>query len=643
MPVPCDPPSMPSRFLLLQLIALWLSLCALVAITIVTVISFFHRVDCDPENPLSLLVSADNDTSSQCNQYEKLSYYVHHWSSYLQSTNIIILQAITSLTLITLRPFLLARTWKSLEADHLPLRTLQTNIALADSPQLIPGIISGWNTGFLSQPIIFVIFVGLLSRMSPLAVSSIYRSHIGPLNAALNFTGGGGLGPAVPLSYDSGFTPGEGITLGRSIVSAQSIGLIPVNKTSPHGSAPFFLDTEVQQVWQARQRTVQTLLDLDCGSSAPGRITQFPFSIAPAYWSSGDNDPESTVFDLNGVKSWMENEPELSVAYLNATYVISPGSLDTISSVIFFAANGTIEGAQQHILSPNPTSRITQIDVLVCTSTVKLQISDCEITRGFVQNCSPADPSTIPGDSDWGGVDWYIHRPYHVGVALSAVPAIMDYPYPDYLPMYMPITPSLNASRLPPTPYLTGETDTPLYHITLDYISTAMFDVGIRAMVQGLLISWPSYGNITEGSVQVIFATSDVWLQIVIIGVAFSCALASTLLSILSSRHAVELNLGRLLAISRDPKVDDVFVPYSDRRVPIPDELMEKRFAYNYDPRTKRWALRPVDGEKVSLSPVTEPTSELWHRPKRGASAMGSDEEMLLLPYKGDNVSESRP
>ncbi|KDQ50873.1 hypothetical protein JAAARDRAFT_73964 [Jaapia argillacea MUCL 33604] len=632
-----------SRLFIAQLVALWISFCILVAITAVTTISFFHRADCDPENPLSLLVlSTDGNTSSQCSQNETLSRFVLRWSSYIQSTNIIVLQAIASLSLLTLRPYLLARSWKSLETDRPPLRAVQSSIMLVDSPQLIPGIMLGWHAGFFSSSVIFVIVVGLLSLGSPLAVSSIYRSHIGPFYAELNFTGGGGIGPMVPAMYDSSYVVGSGVTAGRSIIAAQSIDFIQAHATSPPGLTPFLLDSEVQQVWQARKRTVAALSTLDCGSSAPGRISQFPFSItSPEYWWSDSYDSQTTDFTLGGVESSMYNEPNLSVVYFNASTVVSPGVVETTTSVIFFAANGTIQGAQQHITSPNATSRIAHIDILVCTSIAKLQISDCDIAHGFVQNCSATNLTTISNitSSRMGGVDQYLDNPDIVGNALSAVPAVMVYPRTGFFPMFVSITETLNASGLPPTTYLTAHTYDPGYYITLDYISTAMFEVGIKGMVQGLLTAWTQY-NTTEGSIEATFATSDVWLQMVILGVAFVCALVATFLSTLpsSSRHAVELTLARTLAISRDPKVDEVFAPYADRSVAIGGDVMEKKFAYGYDPRTGRWALRPVDDGTALTTSMEESTSP-WHRPKQGPSIVHSEEEIFLLPITGENTS----
>ncbi|KDQ54058.1 hypothetical protein JAAARDRAFT_196822 [Jaapia argillacea MUCL 33604] len=226
---------MSSRLFHLHLFSLWLSFLALIALTTISSISTSHRADCLPTSPLTLL--SLNTTS--CTHLENLSHSILHYSTYLQSINIIIIQLLTSLTLLTLRPYLLSLTWKSLERDRPTLQTIQTSITLADSPRLIPGILHTWSAKTLSPPIILVIFIATLSLISPLAVSSIYRPHTGPYEALLDFTGGGGIGPVIPPSYDPGYIVGAGITAGRSIIAAQSIDYISSNFTSPPGIIPF--------------------------------------------------------------------------------------------------------------------------------------------------------------------------------------------------------------------------------------------------------------------------------------------------------------------------------------------------------------------------------------------------------------------
>ncbi|KDQ54059.1 hypothetical protein JAAARDRAFT_409636 [Jaapia argillacea MUCL 33604] len=304
-----------------------------------------------------------------------------------------------------------------------------------------------------------------------------------------------------------------------------------------------------------------------------------PIILVPQY-------DQSTTFNLNNISSQMLNEPQISVAYLNAPTTISPGSVLTTTTAIFFAANGTIEGAQQHITSPNSTSRIGGIDVLVCTSTVNLQISDCVVSHGFVQDCSASDPNLIPGinSSTMGGVDKWIIHPDLVGIALSATPVIMPYTRVNSLPMFLSITPNLISSNLPPTTYLSLNTFSNGYYIPLDYISTAMFEVSMRGMVQGLLTTWQWY-NPTSGSITSEFATSNFPIQLIIVIIAFLFSISATLLSTLphSSRHAAEIDACRIIAITRNHQLDEVFNGYSDRSVGIPKSVRETRVCYDVD------------------------------------------------------------
>ena len=52
------------------------------------------------------------------------------------------------------------------------------------------------------------------------------------------------------------------------------------------------------------------------------------------------------------------------------------------TSVVFLPANGAIDGAQQTVSSPDPTSLVVSMDVLVCTSTTRLEISMCTNDQG---------------------------------------------------------------------------------------------------------------------------------------------------------------------------------------------------------------------------------------------------------------------
>ncbi|KDQ58844.1 hypothetical protein JAAARDRAFT_56903 [Jaapia argillacea MUCL 33604] len=584
-----------SRIFIAQVSALWASVWFLIAIAVVTALSYYYRADCIFESSSSLLVN----TRTTCSIPEDISRFVLQYSSYLQSTHTIILQVIASLSLLTFHPFLLGETWALLDTARPSLRVLEGAIGLANSPRLPQGISLAWASKSLSLPIFFVTLVGLLSLASPLAVSSIYRSHTGPFDAPLYFTCGGGIGPALPTTFNSTYTRIDaGVTVGRDIIAAKSIGLLSGNATSPFGYGPFLTEDQIRQVWNIRRRDAVAYMDVDCGSSAPQRISQFPFSISSGYWAAGYGQPG--YINIAGIPDEITNDPMLSSTYINATSVISPGLVETTSTVVFFAANGTIEGSQQQIQSTNPSSRIRSIDVLVCTSTVRLQICDCDIIRGFVESCVPADPNSIPNitSSTTGGFDQYLSSPTNLGIALSAVPVLMAYNRFGALPEFIPITQKLIDEGLPPLSWLTeGTSLQPFYHIPLSYITDVMFDFAMKGMIQGLLTNYGRHST-SPGSLTSVFGTSQLWLQFTIIGVAFCCALTATILSTIPahSRRAVELDLARTLAISRDPQLDIVFGVYADRTIEIPEEVGDMKVGYGRDPRNGRWALKVGQG-----------------------------------------------
>ena len=132
--------------------------------------------------------------------------------------------------------------------------------------------------------------------------------------------------------------------------------------------------------------------------------------------------------------------------------------METQTGVIFLAPNSSMEGAQIHITSPSSTSRIGFIDVLVCTSTTRLEISKCTIDQGVVTNYNLSQPSDLPPTaltSPTGDVEAYIHHPSDVSTLLSASAVTAYFHIDKRLPMYYQLTDNLVSSRLPPLPFLT--------------------------------------------------------------------------------------------------------------------------------------------------------------------------------------------
>ena len=216
----------------------------------------------------------------------------------------------------------------------------------------------------------------------------------------------------------------------------------------------------------------------------------------------------------------LANEPQLIAVYLNGSYVVGSGFVTGNASVIFAAANGTMVGAQFTINSLNPMSRIRSVDVLVCTSTTRLEVSTCTIDFGTVTSCNPNPQLVSSSNSSMGGVDTYVQRPGDVAINLAVAPVIaIPYWYND-VPSYAVTTDIISARALPLPNMTTGET-CPLYSIPLSYVRDVLFGQTTHFMVQGM-VSDVSLQTHSQQQIALIatFGTSNPILIFLIMGLA---------------------------------------------------------------------------------------------------------------------------
>ena len=131
---------------------------------------------------------------------------------------------------------------------------------------------------------------------------------------------------------------------------------------------------------------------LDCGTSAPMGLsnTQGIVTVDPTSYFGPIQAMQMSIYPSFAAKmlGTIMNTPQTTVVYLNSTVTIVPGSMEGPASIIFLAANRTVKDAQERIMSPETTSRIEFMDILVCTSTTRLEICPCTIDMGTVASCN---------------------------------------------------------------------------------------------------------------------------------------------------------------------------------------------------------------------------------------------------------------
>jgi hypothetical protein len=132
----------------------------------------------------------------------------------------------------------------------------------------------------------------------------------------------------------------------------------------------------------------------------------------------------------------------------------------------------------------------------------------------------------------------------------------------------------------------------PPYHVPLAYIQDVLFGQTAHGLVQGMLTTFPVL-HPQQVQVVAIFGTSQPVLLLVIMGISLACALSATLASMFpkTARESVELDVPRLLVISRNPQFDDVFAPCSDRTDEMDEKVLSARIRYEWVEGLKRRAL----------------------------------------------------
>jgi hypothetical protein len=594
----------PRTFFILEIVVLWLTLGMLAVITSMALVASSTRSDCDSS------ITNITITSNACTAREKLSATVYHHASYFQSAHIILIQAVATFSLIVFKPSLWAMTWSALESSSqsnagaqglkMKMSAFQSGVDLVNSPGLIPSALYTKASGSLMPRVAFVLVVSLLSLLSPIAVSTIYKSHQGAFNVTASIVNGGGIGPTPSPSFSMNDVVPVGIAAGRALISAATIMNSTISPVVFNVSvAPFIPRDTIQAIWHTQIETVIARNSLDCSSSAPLRLSnssQDFVTLNDMYFAPNQGENLVHPSFAGQILGPISNDADLTVVYLNGTVTVSPGVVEAQTSVIFLAANATLEGAQQRITSPEPTSQIEFVDVLVCTSTTRLEISICTIDMGAVRSCDFFQPTNLSSSSTTGGVETYIGNPKAVATTLSASPVTACYILPNRLPMYGINKQDISA-QVPPISYMSVQTGNSGYNIPLTYVTDVLFAKTAQGLVQGMASTWATHTN-RSVSLITTFGTSSPVLLYVILALSLAWALSATLASILprSARQAAPLDVARLLAISRNPELDTVLKPYLNKSVKMDDELLSAGVGYGWDENSNQYMLTILPG-----------------------------------------------
>ena len=136
-----------------------------------------------------------------------------------------------------------------------------------------------------------------------------------------------------------------------------------------------------------------------------------------------------------------------------------------------------------------------------------------------------------------------------------------------------------------------------MYNIPLKYVTDVLFAKTAQGLVQGMASTSATYTN-QSVSLIATFGTSNPVLLCVVLALNVVCALSATLASILprSARQAAPLDVARLLAISRNPELDTVLKPYSNKSVKMDDELLSAGVGYGWDENSNQYMLTILPG-----------------------------------------------
>ncbi len=218
-------------------------------------------------------------------------------------------------------------------------------------------------------------------------------------------------------------------------------------------------------------------------------------------------------------------------------------------------------------------------------------ISSCHINNGTVTRCDPVQPPSNQS-SDTGGVEKYISFPMDVASILATSPVTTYYDFWNHIPMYDTITSKMKSDRIPPLSFMSYNT-TDDYDIPMFYVKEVLFGQTAQGLVQGMLINSPLAVNSTQNIlISTTFGTSQPALLFLVLFISILCALTATLANWLS-RETAPMDVIRILAISRNPELDDVFVPYSDRKVKMDRDkaLFNAKVGYTWIHGLQRRAL----------------------------------------------------
>jgi len=163
-----------------------------------------------------------------------------------------------------------------------------------------------------------------------------------------------------------------------------------------------------------------------------------------------------------------------------------------------------------------------------------------------------------------------------------------NYDFWDHIPMYDAITQEMIVAKIPPLPFMSYDT-TDDYHIPMSYLKHTLFEQTAQGLVQGILTVTP-HNTTQQMSIASTFGTSQPALLYIVLGICFYCALTATVAN-WSARHVAPMNLMRILAISRNLQLDTVFGRYSDRKVPMDEEMLNVKVGYRRIDSLERHAL----------------------------------------------------
>ena len=160
------------------------------------------------------------------------------------------------------------------------------------------------------------------------------------------------------------------------------------------------------------------------------------------------------------------------------------------------------------------------------------------------------------------------------------------------IPMYDQVTPELISVGISPLSFLGFVTKDDLYSISMSYVKGALFGQTAQGLVQGMA-SFYTVHKRQQLFIYSTFGASHPALLYTVLVVSVGCALSVTLANTItrSVRQTAPTDPMRIMAISRNPQMDTVFGPYSDRKVKMDEEMLNARVGYTWIDSLQRHAL----------------------------------------------------